>query len=1172
MLALIRTTLGGGGGTTRLLALGALLALLAAATLPIAPAAADGHPDDLELVLSLADDSDNVVPAGSEFTVEAALRFTSPHAQERRLSLADGGWLRLAGESLWEWEETGSTRLDVAQQLVMGGTPLTAVDADGDPLPSDAHISAKAADGRLIVARAFTNKLYLFDAWNKRQVGIIDAPAGAHANTFGGGTRTTGTSGEANLRGIRSVATWQEDEDTSWIFVGSRFDTVGAYTLVGRLYVYRVDWTAAGVQVGAPTVIHPSADEFRNRYTGPATDTRTEYGYSLNISRDGSTLAVTAPWANHMGAVYIYSRPDGPDRDWSDITHADAVKATPAVTPAWGTGVDATRPFNPTSGGRSDASADCDAWCSAVWAEVDVQWYNNWTTPHRIGLSADGRVIAVGRGKRYASTTPGGSFSSPKNFTGEIQVYVAPAGGWSAAPRADAGGRTLFATRTDASGFKPAQHYSAGPLRRVTATSAKLTIATWADAAGGYYFSAPVDVSSDGTAVVSTAHAPAYAYVFQLDPGEEWSGDMVYTARLQSVQYAGNHGGVEFSGDDRTIAIGNIDDRANTGAGEAYLYTRPANGTWVDAARTDPSARTILSSEGRTNNRWWGEVLYDLGGERLIISEYQRAAGALWLSDSGCTQRVAEDGLATWTCPLTLPTATVAVPEGTPDGALTLSGRLTLSVSGVADSAITLRDSLEVRIGKVQEVAEVKLDLALDSRQMPYPSALRQRGDSTRLRLQILNESGTASHAGSIAAAQLTSTAGNLAVVDATLEGVSCASVSCALNTANINASNADRLLVTLSHAGKAATAEVRATVFSTTGDTFETPPVRIALAGAAASIAVSAPTTGVTNVDAADLDADGLISDGAATRDELLLAVTAADSAGNDVALPSGARRTRLLGPDGQPVAAESVRVTWPHRGDPTKPFTRSGGENPPILNSKRQAQVKIDVNRPAANPLASGEYTLELWAGQTKATRTFSVSGGAAEISLSDPGAVRVDETFSVTATFNDASGVAVPNGTVVDWPEIVAAGGGGPRVVQTSKQTRTRDGQATASFQAVGAGSVAVTAGADCAEQLTSAGTTVIQCVVRGVRLVEIQPTEAAASSPAEALTTREPGGLASYLGAERVSAAELLAGLPEVGSVLLWLNGEWIRYGESGGEEIPGSINFRIKPGAILWLGE
>ena len=606
--------------------------------------------------------------------------------------------------------------------------------------------------------------------------------------------------------------------------------------------------------------------------------------------------------------------------------------------------------------------------------------------------------------------TPGGSFAHSgatyyRDNKGEVYVYVAPEGGWNAAPRADRDAqgnpKTLIAARVDARNFDPARHYSPGPLRRITAPDAVLVDQLWPNAQSSW-LGEGLAISPDGTTVIADADVgtTGRAHVFQQSSVAAWrelNGEyMTPTAQINGVGDIPSHGNMAFSGDHSELAIVEAEDS------RVHVFRLPANGRWASGHVND------ADEIARRNGVQW--ILKDgHNGAQIVFGR----GGAITTSDAGCTIEVVDE-ISTTTCPITLPSSTVVVPEGTADGAVTLSGQVTLQLEDVEDSTVTLRNALELRIGEVREVAEVKLDLAVDKKgttstsdDTPYPSALRRQGDSTRLRLTILSESGAPSHAGSIAAAQLTSTAGNLAVVDATLEGDSCAGISCTLNAANINASNADELLVTLSHEGKTAVAEVRATVFSTTGDTFETPPVRIALAGAAASIAVSAPPTGVTNVDAADLDADGLISDGAATRDELLLAVTAADSAGNDVALPSGARRTRLLGPDGQPVAAESVRVTWPHRGDPTKPFTRSGGDNPPILNTKSQAQVKIDVNRPAANPLASGEYTLELWAGQQKAVRTFSVSGGAAEISLSDPGAVRVGETFSVTATFNDASG---------------------------------------------------------------------------------------------------------------------------------------------------------------------
>ena len=166
----------------------------------------------------------------------------------------------------------------------MGGTPLFGVDAAGAALGSTARMVARAADGRLIVARAHTNKLYLFDAWNKRQVGIIDAPAGAHASTFGGAT----TLSDSDLRGVRSVATWQEDEDTWWIFAGSRYDQIDTYARVGRLYIFRIDWTDAGVQIGAPTIIHP-------RPTNSATATPPQPPTPEPSTATRSTSRATAP-------------------------------------------------------------------------------------------------------------------------------------------------------------------------------------------------------------------------------------------------------------------------------------------------------------------------------------------------------------------------------------------------------------------------------------------------------------------------------------------------------------------------------------------------------------------------------------------------------------------------------------------------------------------------------------------------------------------------------------------------------------------------------------------------------------------------------------------------------------------------------------------------------------
>ena len=1193
-----------------LLALASLGALLAAAALalPHAPTARAQTPDAAQLVLSLVDDSDNIVPAGSELTVRAQLRYSGTAELGSWINLAAGSNLRLSGSLDWDDASVVGSRNDIPAQLIGGPlTELIPLDSGGDPFNIETGSGTDASrgtwpvayDGRTLVARigesttVTDGALVVFDLNANPPKQVLHIPGVA-----GEGLASDQNSATAPIES-RPVAAWDQNATTAWVFAGAP----RALSNAGRLYIWKItyaaDGTATATQITTP--LTPPATEYNNRENAGHVP---NYGAAVSISPDGQTLAVGASGMNSIGAVYVYTMPDGADEDWLDLEYSDGIKVTPVQVPAWGAA--SNRPFTPTATGRTGAATDCDAYCSAVTAS-QTSLFGAY-----LELASDGTLVVSATSKRYASDTPGGAsaFTGGPQSAGSVWVFNAPDGGWSNAPDGTAG-KTAFSSTlltTNATTWDPATHYAPAPsAKRVVEANAELIPRAWSARTFDWdVFGYPSNISADGSTITASAvngnGRPGRAYVFE-KPAGGWADSSTPTATLGYEATGDSGDGVwstDINYDGSRVLFGKdnvgvtVDGSEVGNAGAVYVF-EPNSGGWAAQDSTDddtanpdgiyyaPDAAHVVSAPTPVGNSRFSAPLYNNAGTLIAWAQMDyyavaNAAPKLFASADICTDRTL-DALTTTTCTLDLGDTSVTVPAGTPDGSFTISGRVNATFSDGTAIANGARGSLEVTIGKVKEVDSATLSLATDpgnaevtGDEKPYPALLRTSGETTRLLLRILNENGAASHAGSVAAVLVTSNAGELGLLDSNLRGDDCGGISCQLNAMRINAGNADRLVLTLAHKGKAATAEVRATVFSTAGDSFETDPVSIALAGPADSIAVASTTSGVLNVNAVGTDADGNDVDSEDTRDELTLAVTATDSAGNDVALPTGARRTNVLDPDGTRVATSAIQVVWPHRMTATSPVTGATGANPPILNAAGKQQVRINVNSPSTAPLKSGEYTLELWAGVKKDTQTFNVSGGATEISLSGPASVTVGETFTVTASFQDASGTAVPNGTLVDWPEIVTATGTGQLVVLTSKDTRTTDGEASASWLAVNTGSVVVTAGADCTSALNAQGASVATCSVSGVQLVNVQAvaTAAASTNPADDLTERNPGALSVWLGSGRTSAGELLSSLPGVNGILLWLNGQWVRYGVADGREIPGSTNFEVNPGAVLWL--
>ena len=569
-----------------------------------------------------------------------------------------------------------------------------------------------------------------------------------------------------------------------------------------------------------------------------------------------------------------------------------------------------------------------------------------------------------------------------------------------------------------------------------------------------------------------------------------------------------------------------------------------------------------------------GGVEWETNGRRQIAIPAQEVEQRL---DSGgiCT-RVTTDGPDTWTCELETEDSTIVVPLGTPDGAFTIRGAVKID-------GITFRGALDVTVGDVDEVASVAFDFATDiapddstdtptrnwtGDDRPYPSRL-DAGQSTTLQLAVLNENGTASAAGSIDSILFTTTAGSLSLLSPEGDCLG-GGRSCQLPISLLNGVNSDDIRIALAHPGEAAAATVRATVIAKDGEEFSPEPLSVTFLGPAQSLAISEPDSPVLNIHTPDF---GLDRD---DRDLLTLSVTALDAAGNTVPVPAEARRAELRGPDGEVVWSGSdggairkgIRVDWPLRWrwrgisgiaeDALRDtnFAVPGIQPRMLLDPDGNLQVQIDVEAVAIQPRAIGEYTLVLRAGTLSATQRFIVSGAPTAVSLSEPqgdGATAQGETITVTATVTDAEGNPVTDGTPVTWaePRLV---GERPVLVQTAIDRVTTDGTASASYQVVGSGSSYLRA---------SAGTG------SDVQLFNAPAPAAPPPNPAEALTRRAPGGVSVWLGEGQTTASALLAGIPHATSIRTLRAGLWLRYSVVDGRLIPGSFDFIVRPGDILW---
>ena len=547
-----------------------------------------------------------------------------------------------------------------------------------------------------------------------------------------------------------------------------------------------------------------------------------------------------------------------------------------------------------------------------------------------------------------------------------------------------------------------------------------------------------------------------------------------------------------------------------------------------------------------------------------------------WATTGAECRGSGETGVTLWTCSIDLGNADIVIPAGAELGDFAISGTLNINGAEVKSEAYAVQ---VIDPATFEEVAALQFGFAEQTvvarRGQPYPSSIAT-GQSTRLRLKVLNEGGSASAPGTINTIFVTTSAGSLG----TTIGSGCRNsggLICQIPVASLTSANSDKIDITITHPGgsAASSAELRVRLTKDNGEALTAGPITVMFLGSADSVGIAAPKSGVLNINAESTEGAEEAGTDTDHRDQLTLAVTAADENGMKVALPSGRSLARVLDPDGKLVSS-GVTVEWP-----------LGGVDSPTLDGNRNEQVRINVNRAPTQPLANGEYTIELRAGSLTGRQTFMVAGPPAAVALSAPdGAPSVGDQLTVTATLTDANDARVPNGTKVEWSSTPT--GAAVVLVELTRERTTTDGQATASYLVVTPGSVVVTAGANCGAQAAAdtaaedapgaAAARTSQCAVSDVQLLTVPLANGEEAPPpplpgvAGDLGNRAIVGFNTWLGAEPISAAELVAELLGINSVLFWRSdGVWLRYNVIAGIPIPGATNFQIAPGAVIVLG-
>ena len=294
---------------------------------------------------------------------------------------------------------------------------------------------------------------------------------------------------------------------------------------------------------------------------------------------------------------------------------------------------------------------------------------------------------------------------------------------------------------------------------------------------------------------------------------------------------------------------------------------------------------------------------------------------------------------------------------------------------------------------------------------------------------------------------------------------------------------------------------------------------------------------------------------------DSITVELTAVDEAGNPAAInPLQTTSVKLLDADGE--TAGNVSASEAQKID-TK------GTDDTEDDSDIGTVVVITISSDPNEKADTGTYTLEVMLGsKSTATVDFEIVGGSANVDVeaSASSSDTIGDVITVTASLTDEAGNPVIDGTEVNFSAsantgLAAIGSNHANTNAADEDSNgpvTKDGSASVKFAVVGAGTSVVSATAG------DTGATGVAVVISTAGMADAMDAEPSLSDFSRL------SGLVSYSGPDATASAlsSLLAGRASA----IWLSndGSWILYASVDGAMVPGSSDFTVTSGDVLYI--